>query len=329
MEIEKILEKYGKIVNEEIKRIMPEKEPKKELYSILSEFLARGGKRFRPTLTIISYVAVSNKRPNKEVLSAAAGIEMLHNATLLHDDIEDNSEERRGKPCVHKIYGIPIAINVGDVLYFKAYEPIAKIKNEKVRSLLAETFVKIGEGQAYDIYWAQNNVWNLKEKDYIKMVERKTGVLIGAACATGAYLGEASDKIAKTLYEYGKSIGVAFQIQDDILNLIGDEKKYGKEIGGDISEGKRTLIVVHALNNANEKERKRLMQILSSHTKNKEEIMEAIEILKRTGSIDYSINYAKKIVEKQKKKLEKIRFKNEEAKKILLDFADFFIKREF
>jgi geranylgeranyl diphosphate synthase type I len=328
--IEEDLKNYSKIVNKQIEKIMPRKsEPSKELYSILWEFFDRGGKRLRPAIAMISYLAVSNKKINEEILNAAAAIEMIHQGTLLHDDIEDDSLERRGKPCIHRIHGVPIAINCGDVLYFKAFVPISKLKNEKARLIISESVLKVGEGQAYDIYWAQNNIWGLKEKDYIKMVERKTGVLIGATCAVGAYLGGANEKVANTLYNFGKSIGVAFQIQDDVLNVIGDEKKYGKEIGGDITEGKRTLMVIHAINNANEKDRKRLIEILSKHTRDPNEINEAIQILKATGSIDYAINYAKKIVEKEKKNLQRVRFKNKEAAKILLDLADFFIKREF
>jgi geranylgeranyl pyrophosphate synthase len=328
--VEEELKKYSDIINRQIEKIMPRNsELSTELYSILWEFFDRGGKRLRPAMAIISYLAVSNKKINDEILNAAAAIEMTHQGTLLHDDVEDDSLERRGKPCVHRIHGIPIAINCGDVLYFKAFVPIAGLKSESARKIFSESVVKVGEGQAYDIYWAQKNIWSITEEDYIKMVERKTGVLIGAACAVGAYVGGANEKVAKALFDFGKSIGIAFQIQDDILNVIGDEKKYGKEIGGDITEGKRTLMVIHAINNANERDRKRLIEILSKHTRDQKEISEAIEILKSTGSIDYAISYAKKLVEKEKKKIQKINFKNKKAAKVLLELADFFINREF
>lgn len=278
-------------------------------------------------MCIIACEAVGGKA--KDALPAAAAIEMLHNATLIEDDIEDDSEERRGKPCLHRIYGIPLAINAGDVLYFSSFLSIAKVKSQKVREMLVKSFIMIGEGQAYDIGWREKNVWDISEEDYKKMVTKKTGALIGAACAAGAYLGGADDKVANALYEYGKSIGVAFQIQDDVLNLIGDVKKYGKEIGGDITEGKRTLMVVHSLNNGSATDKQRLIEILSSHTRDQKKINEAIEIIKANGSIDYAINYAREIVMKSKRKLQRIKFKNKKAAKILFDFADFFINREF
>lgn len=325
--IEKILKKYTPIINREIERYIPREKKPEEAYLLIWDLLDRGGKRFRPALCILSCVAVGGKE--KEALSAAVAIEMLHNATLLHDDICDGSEERRGKPCIHKIYGEPLAINAGDVLYFSAYIPLAKMKNEKAREILTKAFRVIGEGQAYDISWASKNKWNITEKDYLNMVSRKTGELIGASCAAGACIGGANKKVTKALYEYGKSIGIAFQIQDDVLNLIGDAKKYGKEIGGDITEGKRTLMVIHTLNNGSQEAKNILIHILSSHTRNKDKIKRAIKTMKENGSIDYAIDYARKIVETSKKRLEKAGLKNNEATKTLFTFADYFINREF
>lgn len=253
---------------------------------------------------------------------------VVHN-TLFHDDIEDDSEERRGKPCVHRIYGIPLAVNAGDVLLMSVIQQMLRVKNKKSQKILADNFILVGEGQAYDINWVRENRWNLTEKDYEMMVTRKTGVLIGAACAAGAVIGGADEKTVKILYEYGRSIGMAFQIQDDILNLIGDVKKYGKEIGGDITEAKRTLMVIHSLNRGSKEDRKRLIRILSAHTRNQKEIREAIGIMKRNGSIDYAIAYAKDLIEKSKVKLAKAKLKKNPSTKALFDFADFFINREY
>ena len=327
IDIKKILSEYTPIVEKEIKKIIQKNKKPFEAYGLIWDLLDRGGKRFRPAMCIISCEAVGGKA--KYALPAAAGIEMLHNATLLHDDIEDNSDERRGKGCIHKIYGVPLAINAGDVLYFSAYLPLVKLKSEKAREILAKSFVEIGEGQAYDIGWVEKEKWDISEKGYTDMVAKKTGALIGASSSAGAYIGGATEKTARILYNYGKAIGAAFQIQDDVLNLIGDVKKYGKEIGGDISEGKRTLIIINTLQNASKKDRNNLIKILSSHTKNKKKIIEAIDIIKRYDGIDYALDYANKLVKKAKQDLKRAKLKKNKSTEILFAFADFFINREF
>ena len=326
MNVMEILKKYAPTVEKEMRKLIKGRQPW-SAYGLIWDLLSRGGKRFRPAMCLLSCEAVGGKKEN--ALPAAVAIELLHNATLLHDDIEDDSKERRGQPCIHIKYGIPLAINAGDVLYFVAYKELLKVKNEEAKKLLAESFILIGEGQAYDINWVREERWDISEKDYLKMVMRKTGVLIGAACASGAFCGGADKKTALALYEYGKAIGMAFQIQDDILNLVGDRKKYGKEIGGDITEGKRTLIVVHALKNANRRDRKRLIEILSSHTRKRREINEAINIMKKYGSIDYASDFARKLVERAKKRLKRAKLKENKATQALFAFADFFITREF
>jgi geranylgeranyl diphosphate synthase type I len=269
---------------------------------------------------------------SKKLLPIAASIEMFHNFTLSHDDIEDDSEMRRGKPCLHKIYGIPLAINAGDGLFAMVWETslLLEMPPKKIveaQRILSDAFRRVLEGQGMEIDWYRTNRWDITEENYADMVAGKTGALIAASCEVGAFLGGGKKRQRKVLREFGNAVGVAFQIQDDILNIIGKEETYGKEIGGDISEGKRTLMVIHTLEKASIEDKKRLTSILDEKTKDRQKISEAIEILKKYNSNEYARKQAEKLIVKAKKGLEKL--PQTEARQKLLELADFFINREF
>lgn len=328
IDIKENIKKDAEVVEQAMKVIMPNKEPK-SVYSLAWDFIDRGGKRMRPYLLLTCVKAFeADKKLGVEI---AAGIEIFHNFTLVHDDIEDSSEMRRGKPCLHIAHGIPLAINAGDGMFahvFKAVHlsRIPPQKKEKVIGMMADAFISVVEGQGYELEWIQNNRWDIDEKMYVKMAGGKTGALIKACAEIGALIGGANDNELKEMGNFGYEIGLAFQIQDDILNLVGEEEKYKKEIGGDIREGKRTLIVIKALELLDAVQKNELIGILSKKENSEEEIEKAIEMIKSCGAIDYAKKYATKLVYDAKQRLRVV--KNDEARQELSLLADLFIKRE-
>jgi geranylgeranyl pyrophosphate synthase len=329
MDISEIVKGNTAAVEREITAAIPRNRKPAAVYGLIWDFLDRGGKRFRPALCALSCSAVGGKE--KDALPAAVSVELFHNFTLIHDDIEDSSEMRRGKPCLHITYGIPLAINAGDGLFMMVSEPLLRMPDSKramaTQRILHDAFVAVLEGQAMELDWLRTGEWNITESDYFRMAGGKTAALIAAACESGAYLGNAAQKERKALRDFGYAVGVAFQIQDDVLNIIGDEAKYRKEIGGDIREGKRTLMVIRCLSKATDVDRKALMDILSSGRADRSEILEAILLLKKYRSIEYAQKKAAGIVKRAKSGLSIL--KPSPAKKKLLALADFLIEREY
>ncbi|WP_456417558.1 polyprenyl synthetase family protein [Methanocaldococcus sp.] len=305
-------------IDEELKNYVNKDD---KLYNASKHLLFAGGKRIRPYLTVVTYML--KKDDIEKVLPAAAAVELIHNYTLIHDDIMDNDDERRGKPTVHKVYGVPIAILSGDLLYAKAFEAISKIDNEKkayeVLKILSKACVDVCEGQAMDMEF-ENYFPSMEE--YLEMIRKKTGALLEAAVEIGAVMGDCNEEERKALKEYAKRIGLTFQIQDDILDLIGDKKKIGKPVGSDIREGKKTIIVIHALKTLDEDNKKKLLNVLGNKNISDEEIMEIIRILK--PSIDYAKNLMKEKTEEAKNYL---KIFDKDRRKVLEDIADFIIER--
>ncbi len=314
-------------IEEEIEEML--KDEPEEVYGMLIPFVKSGGKRIRPALAILSCKATGGK--SGDVIMPATLIEMFHNFTLVHDDIEDNSHFRRGEPTLHKKYGIPLALNSGDALYTLIWDKLANIdvdgdKYKEIHRMFASDFKRVVEGQGIELDWEHNNKFDVTEEKYFDMIGKKTAALMGLSCETGAFLAGADEKTRKALRNFGESIGTAFQIQDDVLNIIGDFEKYQKEIGGDITEGKRTLMVVHAMKNAEKDEKKKMLSILSSNSSKKEDIDYVIEIFKKHGSIDYAKNHAMRMVGDAKKQLDVL--DDSEEKNTLISVADFVVKRE-
>jgi geranylgeranyl pyrophosphate synthase len=329
VDLKKELIPYKKLVEKEISRHVGRSPD--ELYAPLRDLFSRGGKRVRPAMCMISCEACGGKR--EDAVGVSAVIEMIHNFTLVHDDIADKSELRRGDSCLHHKYGLGSAINCGDGLFSVAYEALgpelAKLDKERVWDIyrvLTSNVTHVCEGQALDIGWAEARIWDLDEDDYFDMIRRKTGALMSCPCEIGALIAGADKKGTKALREFGMNLGIGFQIHDDVLNLRGDVKKYGKEIGGDINEGKRSLMVIYTLNVCKEEEKERLIRILDKQRNSKEEIQNAIEIIDRYGSIDRAARIAKEKIEKGKKGLDAL--PDSKAKKTLLSLADYIVARE-
>lgn len=331
MDILELLAQRAPEINQEMEKIIPRNEKPEEVYSLIWEFLDLGGKRFRPLMTLLCCRAVGSDYKN--IQKAAAAFELFHNFTLIHDDIEDDSLKRRGKPCLHIKYGIPLAINAGDGLFVYVWKAIedAKIPENKLQktiNIYNKAFKGVLDGQGYEIGWFTNNIWNLTEEDYLMMVKGKTGALIAGACELGAFLGNGTEKEIKTLKDFGLAVGIAFQIQDDILDIVGDNTKFQKVLRGDITEGKRTLIVIHTLEKCNSEERNFLTKTLDAHTKDEEKINKVVKLFEKYNSINYAKQFAKKIVLKEKEKLKK-EVKDSDAKYKLIALGEFFINREF
>lgn len=301
------------------------------------DLLGRGGKRWRPVLFLLIAEALG-KDPDK-VKEFVLIPEIVHNGTLMHDDIEDSSELRRGKPCTHKIFGEDIAINAGFAMYYLPLLALIKNKNNfedkiilKVYEIYVQEMINISFGQGYDIAWHKGiaDADAVTENQYLQMCAYKTGTLARMSARIAAVLSGASDEQTCAIGKLAETIGVAFQIQDDILNLTAtsDSAQFVKNyIGSDITEGKRTLMVIHTLGKASPEDRKRLIEILNIHTSDDNLKQEAIVIIKKYGSVEYAKDRARNMVKDSWKEVDNL-FPESEAKLKLKAFADYLVERD-
>lgn len=299
------------------------------LYEPLFAYSQNGGKRHRPLIAYAACLAVGGDA--NRATSAAAAIEHFHTAALIHDDIADEAELRRGEPCLHLREGLGLAINMGDlalslvngtVMHDETLDDATKVR--VVTELINMTRRTI-EGQALDIGWARDGRYDITPEDYLVMATHKTAHYSGAVpLAIGAILGGGSESEIEALRNYGLDTGLAFQIQDDLLNLIGEEESTKKDFRNDITEGKRTLVVVHALQNSSERER--LIDILSSKEKDPAVLAEAVDIMEASGSLDYARNYAENLTSIAKNRLIDM-VGQTPARDLLISMADWFVNR--
>ncbi|UCE16122.1 MAG: polyprenyl synthetase family protein [Candidatus Bathyarchaeota archaeon] len=350
--IEKILEEKTSIINEMIERYIPRKYDRDSLIFTLSqpryeynvealnkaiaepiwEFLDRGGKRWRPNLFLLVCEALGAE-PEK-LLDFAIIPEVIHNGTLMIDDVEDSSEDRRGKPCTYKLFGIDIAINTGNSMYYlplltliKNKDKLSLDKQNKIYEIYLREMIRLSFGQAMDIAW-HKGLAKANEKQYLQMCAYKTGTLARMAAKMAAVLADASDNTIERMGRFAETFAVAFQIQDDVLDLIGKEfaeKKGG--LGQDITEGKRSLMVIHTLEKAKLKDKKRLLEILDAHTTDQKLRDEAINIIKKYGSIRYAKEFAKSMIEEGWKEIDKL-LQSSDAKEKLREFAHYLVERK-
>ena len=250
-------------VNDYLKN-MPYARPPQGLYEPIAYELSLGGKRIRPVLMLMAYNLYQDNVD--AILSQAAGLETYHNHTLLHDDVMDKADMRRNKPTVHNVWNENTAILSGDAMLILAYRLMADCPKDKLADVLhvfTETTMEICEGQQWDMEFETR--MDVKVEEYIEMIRLKTSVLLAAALKIGAMLGGASDEDAQKLYDFGVKIGLAFQLQDDWLDVYGDPKVFGKNIGGDILCNKQTYMLITALEEANEEQRAVLEGWLAAH----------------------------------------------------------------
>ncbi len=298
------------------------------------DMLDRGGKRWRPTLFLLICEALGKSQDY--CLDFAIIPEVVHNGTLVIDDIEDSSEARRGKPCTYKIFGVDIAVNAGNAMYYLPLTPLMeqkhKISPEKLRDvyeIYVQEMINLGIGQAMDIAWHRGlaNANGINENDYLQMCAYKTGTLARMAAKIAAVLADGDKNLVVKMGTFAESIGVAFQMQDDLLDLTGKEfaqKKGG--LGQDITEGKRTLMVIYTLKVAKQNDAKRLIEILNMHTSDQALRDEAIAIMQKNNAMEYVKKKADSMVEESWGEVNKL-LKPSEGKEKLKAFAEFLIKR--
>ena len=263
-----------KLVNDFLAQLPYERKPK-SLYEPVEYVLSIGGKRIRPVLTLMGYNLW--KEDPERILMPAVGLETYHNYTLLHDDLMDNADVRRGHETVHRRWDANKAILSGDSMLVLAYQRMQQVPAEKlpaVLNLFTETALEIGEGQEYDMTFETRN--DVTENEYIEMIRLKTSVLLACALKTGALLADAPEEDADRLYRVGEQVGLAFQLQDDLLDVYGDPKVFGKAIGGDITSNKKTYMLINAYNRANDEQRKELEHWIGAKEFNRQEKVAAV-----------------------------------------------------
>jgi len=294
--VSSVLREYGDATRSVLFQYLPTAEPRRYLYDLVADYPRRGGRSFRPSLCIATARAFGT--PMELALRTAVSIEMMHNAMLIHDDVEDESEQRRGKPAMHVTQGVPIAINVGDLLSLLAMRPLldnrAILGSEMSLRILEETermARESAEGQAFELGWRRDNVTDVGEADYLEMVLKKTCWLATIhPSRVGVLIGTRGGVDPDRCIRFGFFLGAAFQIQDDLLNLVGDADSYGKELGGDIRERKRTLMLIHLLANAGAADRTRVCSILSEsrELRSDDDVSWVLERMDTYGSLDYA-----------------------------------------
>lgn len=299
------------------------------LYAPLAKYSANGGKRTRPVVCFLGCMAVGGSA--ELASSAAASVEHFHTAALIHDDIADEGELRRGEPCLHLTMGLGLAINAGDLALSQVTGTVLQDDRlddaTKVRVLgeLVRMTTRTIEGQALDIGWARDARWDISEDDYLAMASHKTAYYsVAVPLACGAIIGGGTDEQVEALRSFGMATGLAFQLQDDLLNLVGDKESVAKDFRCDITEGKRTLMVVHAL--ANPQVSEELRGILSAHTTDPELLARAVELMEQAGSIAHARELSLKLVREAKEALAPVELA-QPAKDLLFSMADFFIER--
>ncbi len=273
-----------KLVNKYLDNLSYDRKPS-SLYEPIRYVLSMGGKRIRPVLMLLSY---NMFRENPEdILMPACALETYHNYTLLHDDLMDNADLRRGHETVHRKWDANTAILSGDSMLVLAYQRMAQCDKQKmpeVLSLFTETALEIGEGQQYDMDFEHRN--DVTEDEYIEMIRLKTSVLLACAMKIGAILAGASKEDADNLYRFGEQIGLAFQLQDDYLDVYGDTRVFGKAIGGDITSNKKTYMLINAMLRANDTQRAELEKWISATEFDREEKIAAVTRLYNEIGID-------------------------------------------
>ena len=273
-----------KMVNEFLDHLSYDRKPV-SLYEPIKYVLSMGGKRIRPTLMLLAYNLY--KENPEDILMNACALETYHNHTLLHDDLMDNADMRRGHLTVHKKWNDNTAILSGDSMLVLAFQRMMQCDTKHLKDILdlfTVTALEIGEGQQYDMEFETRN--DVKEEEYIEMIRLKTSVLLACALKIGAILADASAEDADNLYKFGEQIGLAFQLQDDYLDVYGDSKVFGKEIGGDITSNKKTYMLINAFNKANDAQRKELTRWVSARDFDRNEKVDAVTRLYNEIGID-------------------------------------------
>ena len=324
MNLKEKLAVKAKPINEALEKYLRIREPKK-LYKASAHIPLAGGKRLRPVMAMITCDMVGGN--SKKAIPFAAALETIHNFTLVHDDVMDDDDLRHGVDACHTIYGLSTAILAGDTLFAYAFEMITDcdiedaVKADLVKNV-AYVVRKIAEGQQMDINFEEEETVDAKE--YLEMIRLKTSILFGAAAYGGAKIGGTTEEEARELEMMATNVGLGFQIWDDYLDATAPEEVLGKPSGSDIRQGKRTLLVIEGLNRANDKDRKRLIEILDSKNTD-EEVKEAVEIMERCGALEECHKQANGYLEGARKTLSN--YPESEARLLFEELLQYMVTR--
>jgi octaprenyl-diphosphate synthase len=303
------------------KRLIPSR-----LVEVLQHALFNGGKRIRPLLCILTAALCGNSR--KAIYRLAIAFEYLHVATLLHDDVIDHADTRRGRPAVNTIFGLTPAILAGDFLHARSMFLVGTLGGKRCLELISRSTEAMVAGEFLQLANAQN--LNQSEKDYFAVINGKTALFVGAICEIGGIFAGADDKASEALKTYGANLGMAFQVQDDLLDYLGDPSKTGKTIGNDFCEGKMTLPLIHALKTAGKAERDFLLALLKGEKSEREaKLEEAKGIISKNNGFEYSRQKAEKLIAAGIDGLDIFKTKhNEQAFATLAELARYVIHRD-
>jgi geranylgeranyl diphosphate synthase type II len=303
--VEDVLDRYGRLTAEVLRGYLPDQEPRAQLWDLVADYPARGGKAIRPSLCLATCAAFGGELD--EALPSAAAIELLHNAFLVHDDVEDGSELRRGEPTLHERHGVPLAVNAGDALVLLAAAPLRDNRERlgaRMAAAVADEFDRMArhtvEGQAIELGWRSDVTVELTPDDYLDLIMRKTCWYTTVhPMRVGALIGSWGRADLDRLVRFGFYLGAAFQIRDDLLNLVGEEASYGKERCGDLLEGKRTLMLNHVLAAARGAERAELLGYLQRRREERTDVDVELVLgaMRRYGSIEFASEFARGIAD--------------------------------
>ncbi|MGA2780947.1 MAG: polyprenyl synthetase family protein [Smithella sp.] len=288
-ELHQVEECINEYVTSEIK-LIPE---------VAHHLIDSGGKRFRPLLLLICAHLCGYHKENR--FPMAAVMEFIHTATLLHDDVIDQATIRRGKTSANNVFGNAVSVLVGDFLCFKAFKLLTDNGNLDILKLISQIAYIMSEGEVFQLI--KRGDINLTEEEYLTIIEKKTAVLISAACSTGATLGTKSQEKIDALARFGKHLGMAFQITDDILDYTAKEQEFGKSIGKDLEEGKITLPLIFALKQSTEEEKNKIKEIINHKKGSQKAVREILRLIKKYNGIDYSLQRAAGYISEAKSQL--------------------------
>lgn len=326
MDLQNELEKRAERFNTYWQRFLPIKQPT-VLYQATQYLPLAGGKRFRPFLTMVSCQSVSGD-PEK-ALPLAAGLELIHNFTLVHDDIMDHSVLRRNLPAVHVKFGEPAAILAGDLLFAKAFEAVLSTSIDfpvfkQLQQDFIDCIIAICEGQQLDMEFEVRKT--VTEQEYLEMISKKTGALFELSAKGGGLVGGGTSQQVAALQTYGMTLGLAFQIWDDYLDMSSTKTMLGKDIGNDIRNGKKTLIAVHSLTHATGRQKKLLDDCFGNRDASEHDVALVYDLFRQLGSVDYAQQRAMQFVTQAKEALSVL--KQSEAKELLYQLIEYTIQRE-
>ena len=290
--------------------------------TVAAHILSSGGKRVRPLLLLLS--ARLCGYAGREHYQLGSLVEFIHTATLLHDDVVDEADIRRGRRTARKVWGNQISILVGDYLYSKAMAQIVEFRSHGMNEVLAEACTKMAEGEVLQLYYNGNP--SMPESDYIKIVEHKTAGLIAAACRMGAILADASDEKQSALFRFGQYLGIAFQVADDTLDYNADGERLGKTLGQDLRQGKATLPLLHLLDHCSEQDRTMIKDRMETRTLSSADLERILGLMQDAGSLAYAMERAKAYIAAAQHELEV--FEESSARRALVVAADYMITRD-